>query len=275
MSRAESAKQAIVAQSGLAASAIDLFHVDFASFTSVQTFANDLEARVPVINVALISAGIGFPEYRTSETGWEAMLQTNALSTSLCAILLLPLLRKSGAALGHPALLEIVGSEAYLDVQESWLPADYAAETILDHYNQKINFTLDRQYHIAKLLIMFVQQSLVALGKSNPLSPTIVVASPGMCRTSMGRDFPLSMRAFMSVFQFFVARSAEQGSRALVSGARLGAEASGRFWTNDQLDPRVPLLSQASWEKARETEFKRIIEVLDEACLGLRGILTL
>lgn len=235
----------------------------------MRDFIKNLERLEPV-DIALISAGIGSPEFRTAVSGWESMLQVNTLGTAQCAILLLPILQRSGAKSGRPAVLEIVGSEAYLDVQEDWIPGD---ETILDHYSKQQNFTLDRQYHLCKLLIMFLQQGVEEAMKGKPNAPTFIVASPGMCRTNLGRDFPISMKLFMAVFQFFVARTAEQGARSLVSGAGLPSADSGHFWTNDTIDPRLPLLSAESWAKSQATEFARIVEVLGQACPGVRAAL--
>ncbi|KAH8156195.1 hypothetical protein CIB48_g12050 [Xylaria polymorpha] len=56
---------------------------------------------------------------------------------------------------------------------------------------------------------------------------------PGMCRTDQGRDFPLGQRTFMGGFQAIFARSAEQGSKTLVSATDLGLESTGKFWVND------------------------------------------
>lgn len=222
------------------------------------------------VDVAIISAGIAAPAYRTCPSGWESSLQVNVLSTALCTVLLLPILKKSGNASGSTSILEIVGSEACLDVQEEWIPKD---ETILDHYNKKPSFTLERQYHVAKLLLMFVLEGITEAIKGQPHVPTVLVASPGMCRTSLGRDFPFVMRAFMAVFQTFVARSAEQGSRSLVSGAALGPNASGHFWFNDTLDSRKPLLTDASWKKLQVAEFARVMDVLEEQAPGCRSAL--
>ncbi|KAF2105606.1 hypothetical protein BDV96DRAFT_677279 [Lophiotrema nucula] len=85
---------------------------------------------------------------------------------------------------------------------------------------------------MAKLL-----QLSVMLHLSLTQSPHVVVNAccPGPCRTNLGRDFGIVLKSVMGVWQHFMARMAEEGSRTLVGATALGKEANGGFWINDVL----------------------------------------
>jgi hypothetical protein len=49
----------------------------------------------------------------------------------------------------------------------------------------------------------------------------------------MALDVPRAFKIFMAIQNFFLARTAEMGSRTLISATGLGVESHGKFWTND------------------------------------------
>lgn len=57
---------------------------------------------------------------------------------------------------------------------------------------------------------------------------------PGLCRTGLGRDFPLVQCVLMTPFQAIFSRSAQEGSRSLVSATGLGSNSAGKLWFNDK-----------------------------------------
>jgi NAD(P)-dependent dehydrogenase (short-subunit alcohol dehydrogenase family) len=74
---------------------------------------------------------------------------------------------------------------------------------------------------------------------SNPKSPGIVVNAvcPSLCKTDLGRNFGTMSHISGFFFQGLFARTAEEGSRSLVSATALGPESHGRFWHHDILAP--------------------------------------
>lgn len=210
---------------------IHLYEVDMSTFNSVKELAKTLSAKEPRIDVAVLNAGVTRPAYGLSPDGYEMTLQVNVLSTALLAILLLPLLHETSKLSGRPSLLEFVGSHGHSMVKpDSFRFGD--DEKILQTVNSKAFFNYMTHYQASKLLLMYAYEGLVK-STSPDTSVIITTVCPGLCRTNLGRDFSSPMKFINAVFQSFFSRSAEAGSRTLVSGAALGQDAHGQFWTHD------------------------------------------
>jgi hypothetical protein len=140
---------------------------------------------------------------------------------------------------------------------------------VLQFFNDAQRWNPEAGYCEAKLLLMFVLQGLVqSLGGSQgklPASgngPVLLACCPNQTKTDLGRNFPVGMRVFMFVWNSVLARTAEQGSRTLVSGLTLGEEANGRLWVNDQFDDRSPNITASEWEALQMVAWKEIVQVL-------------
>ncbi|KAI9374535.1 hypothetical protein BJX61DRAFT_285102 [Aspergillus egyptiacus] len=120
-------------------------------------------------------------------------------------------------------------------------------------------FNMETSYAVIKLLTMYVMQGLVkdyaggndaaaAEGSSTTSTTpdvTINVACPGLCKTDLGRDFPWYVVLPSKLMQMYCARTAEEGSRALVSATLLGTVGHGKFWSNDvRTEPGIMVTSE-------------------------------
>jgi NAD(P)-dependent dehydrogenase (short-subunit alcohol dehydrogenase family) len=163
-------------------------------------------------------------------------LQVSVLSTALLALLLLPKLRETAAATGPdgfvPHMTLEYGSIAHLEVKPEWI-AD--GESLLQRLEDESRFDKVSQYYLIKLAGVFIVRGLVERVGSDRI--VINASCPGMCKTNMGRDHPVVEQFFKAIFYIFFGRSAEQGSRTLVSATGLGLESQGKFWTNDKYLP--------------------------------------
>ncbi|RFU80554.1 short-chain dehydrogenase reductase sdr [Trichoderma arundinaceum] len=232
--KGEVAKKQILERTGRKNETIDIVTVDLSDFGSVQAFVPALEAKVEHLDVALLCAGLGNPTYVKASTGWEMAIQVNVLSTALIAILLLPLLRQTAAAgrQVHMTFVESVGHEA---VQKEWFSE---AGSLLEASNKEEGWDATKSYSMVKLLGMSVMDAVARATASAPASGIIVNAvCPGLCKTDLGRNFNLAAKVFMVPFQAIFARTAEQGSRSLVSATAIGPESHGKFWNHDILYP--------------------------------------
>ncbi|KAL9079535.1 MAG: hypothetical protein Q9157_001593 [Trypethelium eluteriae] len=234
LTKGEMAKTIITSRTSIPSDAVLLRELDCNSFSSVAAFARNISGSFSRIDVALLNAGIAAPSYSRSADGWESTIQVNLLVTAQLALDLLPKMRDTARTTGIPSIINIVGSEAFLDVRDDWIKVGLE-ETVLEHFNKQENFDMQHQYHISKTLLMFFQEGIVReMEKSKDGNdPVIVVSTPGMCRTDIGREFGFGIRAVFAGVQMFIARSSEQGSRTLVTSAAQGREAHGRFWMND------------------------------------------
>jgi hypothetical protein len=98
-------------------------------------------------------------------------------------------------------------------------------------------FDCHKQYVVVKVLGMAVMQHIALSTLSSDGNPQVIVNAccPFFCRTDLGRNFSSPMKLLGGLMQFFTARTAEEGSRTLVSATVLGSESHGEFWTHDVL----------------------------------------
>lgn len=258
-------------------STIEIFEIEYTSFRSVSKFAEAIKKSTTTLDCVLLSAGLVNPSYEaTHEEGvgsWDMAIKVNVLSAALLAIELLPLLKQTPGS-----VLNFVGSTGYTNVTSQQLKPildkianSQATEDVnaLGFFNNAKRWNPEVGYCEAKLLLMFVLQGLVqSLGggqgklPASENSPVLLACCPNQTKTDLGRNFPVGMKVFMFVWNSVLARTAEQGSRTLVSGLMLGEEANGRLWTNDQFDDRSPNITASEWEVLQKVVWKEIVQVL-------------
>ncbi|KIW96922.1 uncharacterized protein Z519_02313 [Cladophialophora bantiana CBS 173.52] len=243
------------------------------TFESVKLFAEKVCANESRLDVAVLNAGMAAPSYQLSPDGFEMSLEVNALSTALLAILLYPELRKSAEMSGEPSHLEFVGSVGHRMVNPDALDAGLQdGSSVLDIVNNKKFFDVEQQYCTTKLLLMYVMDGLVAAAaraaasssSTGPKDPEVIITTccPNLCRTNLGRDFSLLLKLPTYLFQLVFARSAEEGSRILVSGTALGKEAHGEFWSHDVFDKKGELVTSPKGKMLQKKAWSEMVEVL-------------
>ena len=266
-SKGNIARDQLEAQSGRTGD-ISVLELDMSSFASVQSFAECASQQFRKIDIVVLNAGLYNREYITSVEGWEETLQVNTLSTTLLALLLLPKLRS--LRLDDPASsphLVLVSSELHARVARSSLPSP--AQDILSSLDAPpepaATFNGGRQYAISKLLLMYAVKSLASLATLPGGQPQVIVTSccPGLCVSDLGRQYNGWFERWVKwVFYGIFARSAEHGSRTIVSASTLGDEAQGQYSRDGDL--RVPgeLVTSAEGKEIQKQVWKEIIDVL-------------
>ena len=204
------------------------------NFSSVQSFARTLSQEVSVLDIAILNAGVASTSYNTSSEGWEMSVQVNVLSTALLGILLLPKLRETASRTGTKPHVVITGSAAHAQVKAEQVAVS-PNERILDKINEPSYFNPGVQYSATKLLVMYVTQALADISSKPNGEPDIIVivTCTGLCKSDVGRTFPWFLQYPVLLFQSVFARTAEQGSRSLVSASTVGVDHHGGYWTND------------------------------------------
>ena len=233
--KGNAAKAKIVQQTGFNPDAISIHQVDLSNFDSVHRFVTNLNKAVDYIDVVLLNAGLAAPRFSKSDQGWEMAVQVNVLSTALMGLLLLPKLRATAEARRSLVHLTFTNSVAHADVKREWL----AGKTLLALANDEESFNQEKNYGIVKLLGMAAMCGIADAAAKGPSGDSIVVNAccPSLCKTDLGREFGMAMKAIMVPMQALLARTAEQGSRTLVSATALGPESSGKLWSHDILYP--------------------------------------
>ncbi|OAP56877.1 hypothetical protein AYL99_08989 [Fonsecaea erecta] len=266
--RGEAAKEEICRRAGYKSADIQLYPLDMSTFGSVNSFAEKVCTAESRVDVAVLNAGVAASSYQCSAEGFEMSLQVNTLSTALLAVLLYPKLQKSAELSGKPAHLEFVGSVGHRMVKPDALDVALSSGSrVLDLVNVKKFFDIERQYFTTKLLLMYVMEGLVAaasLSSTGHQGPDVIVTTccPNLCRTNLGRDFSCLLKLPNYVFQAVFARSAEEGSRILVSGTTLGKDAHGQFWSHDVFDKKGELVTSPKGKVLQKKAWSEIVEIL-------------
>ena len=234
--KGNAAKAKIVQRTCFNANSISILPVDLGTFASVQQFVKDLDKVADHIDVVLLNAGVGPPDYKKSSEGWEMAVQVNVLSTALMGLLLLSKLRATAQA-RHGGLVHVtfVNSIAHADVKREW----YQGKTLLAAANEEKTWDAQKSYGMVKLLGIAAMQGVSKAAAKGPGGDAIVVNAccPSLCKTDLGRDWGTGMKVVMSGMQAVFARTAEQGARTLVSASALDPNSSGQFWSHDILYP--------------------------------------
>jgi NAD(P)-dependent dehydrogenase (short-subunit alcohol dehydrogenase family) len=241
--RGNEAKELIEQKSKCSSNVIQIVELDMESYSSIQGFVNTVSKNFKPIHFTILNAGI-HPMNRTmSSEGIEMTLQVNAVSSALLAILLLPVLKESTASIGKPVRLEIVTSQGYLVSKTSCFETD---GSILEKLKEDTYIKFPTAYVASKLLQMWLIDQIVS--RTPPSQVIINTCCPGVCATRMSRDLDgrWCLLSLLSIYNYFCARSAEQGSRTVVSGALLGEEVHGRFWSNDYNYEYVTISAQVA-----------------------------
>ncbi|KAM0332028.1 hypothetical protein ACHAQA_002294 [Verticillium albo-atrum] len=264
--KAEETKARVLKESGrVDGDFIIALPVDLSTLVSVRDFVAVLSARVPHIDVALLNAGIAPPSFTRSPDGHEMGVQVNVLSTALMAILLLPKLRASAAAGRGPVNLCFVNSHAHTEVKREWL----RNRTLYVATTDEASWEMQRNYYMVKLLAIPAILRIIAAVKGQNI--VVNMSCPFLCRTDLGRDFGLGAQIFNGGFQTVFARSAEEGSRTLVSATALGPESTGKLWMHDILYPLGPLVDDA---QLMDEAWEDILNILEPAAPSIRQIIT-
>ncbi|KAF4255669.1 hypothetical protein KXV22_008592 [Aspergillus fumigatus] len=241
---------------------IHVWELDMSSFQSVKDFAARVNTEIERLAVVLLNAGLWNRSYIASPDGWEETLQVNTLSTSLLAILLLPKLRSSSSA-ESPSHLRVVSSKLFTRVEADSLRTD---GSLLEHLNDPKHFNGPQQYRISKLLMEYVLKTVAQHAREENGSVPVIIntVSPGFCASSLGRQYDRFYERWMMwlVYKLF-ARTAEQGSRSLVSATYQGVESHGKCWRDDgYVDESAALTTGEEGKQLQTKAFEEIFQVL-------------
>ncbi|KAF4553022.1 Short chain dehydrogenase-like protein 27 [Elsinoe fawcettii] len=237
--------------------------VDYTSFASITTFAHALATAHPQIDILALNAGLVDPNFSLTKDGREKVVQVNYLSQFLLTILLLPTLIKTGETKGDPSRVVFTGSYSHLDVQPEQLPPTVPEkQSLREGLEDKANHKAMFHYGMTKLLLQMGVQSLTEQLEGVPHAPILVSVCPGACRTNIwnGKG-PLSY--MIRPLMWYIGRTAEEGSRTLVSAATLGEEAKGGFWFNDKLNEEWPNISKDTFEKTKKRDWEDCLNLLE------------
>ena len=210
--------------------------MDLGDLKSVQKAANEVEKRIPKIDVLLNNAGImALPKRELTKDNIEAHMGVNHFGHFALTSYLLPLVDK------NQGRIISVSSQAHR------FGKDFRDDIMLENsYDPWV------AYGNSKLANILFINTLTEKLKSNPKYSNIFCASlhPGLCRTDLGRYFFGDVKDASPLVQALaspltlVSKSAQQGAQTqifLSASTKLKLNDSGKFYDNSAVADRAPL----------------------------------
>ncbi|MCJ1357020.1 MAG: hypothetical protein MMC33_007016 [Icmadophila ericetorum] len=242
---------------------IEVWKLDLSSYASVKAFAKQAQS-LERLDALVENAGINSTKFEILEDD-ESTITTNVVSTFLLALLLLPKLQETATKFNTVTHLPIVTSEMHFvpDFVERSAPQIFSALN-----DPKVANMSDR-YPVSKLLEVLYGRELAARisAKSPGGKPSVILnlVNPGFCWSGLVKDPPLAM----TVVQYIIARTTEQGSRTLVSGACAASESHGEYMSESRVQPPSPFVLSEEGQKTQKRVWEELNAKLEKIEPGI------
>lgn len=218
------------------AARIDVWHLDMASYTSIQDFAERCAANLPHIDLVILNAGLSRAKFERADlTGHEMTMQVNHFGTALLTLLLLPILKSTSRKTGEPARLTIVNS---LTAHLCKFP-NRNEQPLLASFDdtQIVPFDAQERYGVSKLINQLFLAKLTDIVP--PEDVVVNMVDPGLTKgTELSRDTTGLVRAGAKVFFSIAGRPLDRGAATYVNALLgMGPESHGCFLMNNKIAP--------------------------------------
>ncbi|KAI0382172.1 NAD(P)-binding protein [Hypomontagnella monticulosa] len=256
ISKGEAAAVELFKERNLEQDAIEVWELDYSSYDSVMSFADQAKG-LERLDIVILNAGIMTTEMKINpNTGHEETIQTNYLSTSLLTILLIPVLKAKRAAASPPGRITITSSDT-----AAWARLDNKESPLLASFDKPGNIDMTNRTFVSKLL---GQLFLVELAKRVPSSVVVVnAATPMMVHDSeISRDTAQSLVGKIAeVFRRRIGYTSAVGARMIVDAAvNHGEETHGQYLGLQKLKPMAPIIYSPGGERLGELLWKETLE---------------
>ncbi|PPQ80660.1 hypothetical protein CVT25_001622 [Psilocybe cyanescens] len=246
----------------------EVWIIDLSSFASVISFADRLETECGRLDILVENAAIAVGNVVFTADNWESALQTNVLSGTLLALLLLPRMLETAEKHNTTPRLAVVTSGLHYSV--SFDEKFVKEPNFLRRYAHK-DFrrpgTMDvREYSETKLLnVLFAR----ALSDRLHGKPVIVNSlDPGFCYSSLRRHTTGFKTLMYKTMECALARTSEEGSRQIVFAA-IGDEENknelrGAYLTMSKVQEPSDWVIGEDGQRAQNKIWNEFIEELSE-----------
>jgi NAD(P)-dependent dehydrogenase (short-subunit alcohol dehydrogenase family) len=233
LTKGEAAKKALLASAPVnrtksSRSTIEVWPIDMDNYESIKAFASRASSELPRLDGVLANAGLMTTNFALSE-GNEKTLNVNVISTFLLYLLLLPKMRESEKQMGNVCRFTIPNSALHYSAPLTELqPSD---RSIINRLNDPKTSDMAGRYSLSKLLVIYAVREFTARSRASGKGGCIInTPNPSWCKSNLAQESAGS--ASFKLFEMALARSTEEGSRALVHGILAGPETNGHYLAN-------------------------------------------
>ncbi|XXH01609.1 hypothetical protein Hte_007969 [Hypoxylon texense] len=212
---------------------IEVWELNMSLYDSISKFVDRVKT-LDRLDIVILNAGVAKLSLELNpHTGHEEVIQVNHLSTSLLAILLLPVLKDKNPP-PQPGRLVIVSSDT-----AAWAAfKEKDSYPLLPAFDKPEFFNNQDRYATSRLV---GQLFLSELAKRVP--PTVAIINfpnPGMCYgTGLNKEADGTLLGvFLKIYFRLLGRTSAVGARALTDAAvRHGDESHGQYLEDGKLNP--------------------------------------
>jgi NAD(P)-dependent dehydrogenase (short-subunit alcohol dehydrogenase family) len=240
---------------------INVWPLDMLSYDSIQVFVQQC-SKLPRLDVVILNAGMANMKFEINpSTKHEKTFQGNYISTTLLAILLLPILKvKSPPSI--PGRLTIVASAM------GWQAAlpNRNAVPIFPTFDDPTGWNLassTERYSASKLMVLMLVLRLGNLISSEDV--IINAVEPGLVGgTGLNRSAPGPLQILMKIMTALTARTPQQGAWSYADASLVkGKETHGSFVVNWKIYPYAKIMYTEEGKRVGEQIWKETMEELE------------
>ncbi|RDL40251.1 uncharacterized protein BP5553_00230 [Venustampulla echinocandica] len=267
--KGEDAKIEITKNYKTAASALEVWPLDYSNYASCQDFAAKV-ATLGRVDAVVLNAGIATEEWELFE-GHESQVTVNVISTTLLMLLILPTLYATAEK--YPSVtpvLTVVGSgvHAYTKFPERENPK------IFDSMDDKKISRMGDRYQVTKLMSLFAVREVAEKTASKRPFVIINTVNPGLCYTELNRSAVGGTAVAMGVMKAMMAWTAEEGGRTLVFASVAGQESHGVFISGSKIPNtgQSKFVTSAEGKRTQKKMWGELAEILERIQPGISAI---
>jgi retinol dehydrogenase-12 len=128
------------------------------------------------------------------------------------------------------------------------------------------------RYPTSKLVLILAVRAMAAdMSKGTHTSEPVVLnnVNPGLCHSSLSRDFTGFQGMTFWLMKLILARKTEVGSRTLVFGAAAGKESHGEYMSICVVAQPSPFVRSEEGAKTQERVYAELLEIMEKIQPGI------
>lgn len=261
--KGNAAKEDIERTTSCKKDSIQVWQLDMGSYASVQQFAARVNSELDRLDIVIANAGVAPPRFTLLE-GNEASITVNVVSTFLLAALVMPKLKATAAEFRTRPTFTITSSgvHGFTKFPQKSATKGQIFATLNDKSFAEKHW-LD-QYQVSKLLEVYGVRTIAEQHPASAYPVTVNCVDPGLCKTSLQRDTPLSPLVFIvNIASATLGRPPEVGSRTLVHAGSSGAESHGQYMSDCEVTTPAPIVTSSEGKVLQDRVWAELVQKLE------------